>query len=310
MLAYDGFNILTARNGKEALEQLETKIPALIISDVTMPIMDGFEFYNVVRDRHEWTTIPFIFLTARSEPADIQVSRNLGADDYLTKPISREELVSTIRSRLNRFRQIQMVQLQRAYQASLTALANAIEVRDLESYGHVERVTSYALLLAEYLGWHRSRVEQLRFGAILHDVGKIHIPQAILQKKAPLSEHEWVMVRRHPVTGAEMSKDIPFLAEAIPIILHHHENWNGSGYPHGLEGKDIPEGAQIVAIADAFDSMTTHRPYGTRFTPQQALEEIQDLAGERYDPTIVIAFQRAWDDSKIQDVLESLHPSS
>ncbi|MBN1146668.1 MAG: response regulator [Anaerolineales bacterium] len=310
MLAYEGFNVLTARNGQAGLDQLKNRAPALIVSDVTMPIMNGYEFYNAVRARPEWTTIPFIFLTARSEPADIRVSRNLGADDYLTKPISREELVSTIRSRLNRFHQVQMAQLQRAYQASLTALANAIEMRDPESSGHVERVTSYSLLLADYLGWHHSRIEQLRFGAILHDVGKIHIPQAILRKNGPLSEQEWALIRRHPVTGAEMSKNIPFLAEAIPIILHHHEHWNGAGYPHGLAGKAIPEGAQIVAVADAFDSMTTPRPYSTRLAPMQALEEILRLAGERYDPTIIIAFQSAWDDGKIQHILDSLPQSS
>jgi len=306
MLAYEGFNVLTARNGEEGLEQLSLRTPSLIVSDVTMPFMDGYSFYNAVRTRPEWTTIPFIFLTARSDPEDIRTSRNLGADDYLTKPISREELVGTIRSRLNRFRQIQMAQLQRAYQASLTALANAIEVRDPVSYGHVERVTTYSLLLAEYRGWHRSRIEQLRFGAILHDVGKIHIPQVTLQKQGPLNELEWELVKHHPITGAEMIKNIPFLAEAIPIVLHHHERWNGEGYPQGLNGIAIPEGARIVAIADAFDSMTTPRPYSSLIQPHQAIDEILRLAGEQYDPTIVIAFQNAWDDGRIQEILDNL----
>lgn len=302
MLTYEGFTVLTARNGKEGLEQLKTRMPALIVSDVTMPIMDGYDFYNTVRARSEWTTIPFIFLTARSDPVDIRASRNLGADDYLTKPVSREELVSTISSRLNRFRQIQMAQLQQAYQASLTALANAVEVRDPDTFGHVERMTTYSLLLADYLGWYQARIEQLRFGAILHDIGKIHIPQTILQKPGPLNEEEWQLIKRHPITGAEMIKNLLSLAEAAPIVRHHHERWNGEGYPDGLAGKAIPEGSRIVAVADAFDSMTTHRPYGSRFTPQQALEEILKLTGEYYDPNVVIAFQRAWDDGKVQEV--------
>jgi response regulator RpfG family c-di-GMP phosphodiesterase len=188
MLAFEGFNVLSARNGEEALQQMSARPPSLIVSDVSMPVMDGYDFFTALRTHPEWTAIPFIFLTARTEQSDVLTGRNLGADDYLTKPISRDELVSTIRSRLNRSRQIQMAQLQQAYQGSLTVLANSIEVRTPNSFGHVERLTRIAVLLAEYLGWHQSRIEQIRFGAILHDIGKIHIPQTTLVKSSPLDE--------------------------------------------------------------------------------------------------------------------------
>jgi len=303
MLAYEGFNVLSARNGEEALQQMSNRPPELIVSDVSMPVMDGYDFYSTVRTHPEWTAIPFIFLTARTEPSDVLIGRNLGVDDYLTKPISREELVSTIRSRLNRSRQIQMAQLQQAYQASLTALANSIEVRTPNSFGHVERLTRYAVMLANYLGWHQTRIEQIRFGAILHDIGKIHIPQTILLKPDPLDEEEWAIVRCHPITGAEMIKNLPFLEEAVPIVRYHHERWDGKGYPDGLAGKAIPEGARITAVADTFDAMTTDRPYCKQCSPEQALEEITTLAGEKYDPTVVLAMQRAWKDREIQKII-------
>lgn len=306
MLTFEGFSVVTTRNGEEALAWMQSNLPMLIVSDVTMPVMDGYDFYTAVRSHPEWTTIPFIFLTARAEPADIQTSRNLGADDYLTKPISRDELVSTIRSRLKRSHQIQVAQLQQAYQASLTAMANAIEVRDPRSYGHVERVTECSLLLADYLGWHHRQIEHLRFGAILHDIGKIHIPQATLQKRGSLSDEEWELVKRHPLTGAEMIKGLPFLAEAVPIVRHHHERWDGKGYPDGLSGRAIPEGARIVTITDAFDTMISHRPYRQKRTPQEAFEEILRLSGENYDPTVVIALQRVWDDGKIDEILAAV----
>jgi putative two-component system response regulator len=303
MLAYEGFNVLSARNGEEALQQMTIRSPELIVSDVSMPVMNGYDFYSTVRTHPEWTAIPFIFLTARTEPSDVLTGRNLGVDDYLTKPISREELVSTIRSRLNRSRQIQMAQLQQAYQASLTALANSIEVRTPNSFGHVERLARYTVMLANYLGWHQTRIEQIRFGAILHDIGKIHIPQATLLKPSPLEDEEWVVVRQHPVTGAEMIKDLPFLDEAIPIVRHHHERWDGHGYPDGLVGKDIPEGARILAVTDSFDAMTTDRPFCKQRSPEQALEEITALSGEKYDPAVVLALQRAWKDKEIQKII-------
>ena len=303
MLAYEGFNVLSARNGEEALQQMTACLPELIVSDVSMPIMDGYDFYTTVRTHPEWTAIPFIFLTARPEPSDVLTGRNLGADDYLTKPISRDELVSTIRSRLVRSRQIQMAQLQLAYQASLTALANSIEVRTPNSFGHVERLSRYTVLLAKYLGWHQTRIEQIRFGAILHDIGKIHIPQTTLLKPGPLDEEEWALVRQHPVTGAEMIKDLPFLEEAIPTVRHHHERWDGKGYPDGLAGKDIPEGARILAVTDSFDAMTTDRPFRKKCLPEKALEEIVALSGANYDPGVVLALQRAWKDKEIQKIL-------
>jgi HD-GYP domain-containing protein (c-di-GMP phosphodiesterase class II) len=151
-------------------------------------------------------------------------------------------------------------------------LANAIEVRDPYTRGHVERVMNYAQTIAEYLGWTREEINHLRFGSILHDIGKIHISEEILTKAGPLTDEEWIEMKKHPEMGVELIKDIHYLESALPVILYHHERWNGSGYPRGLKGENIPVIARIVAIADSFDAMTTIRPYRNELTPDFLVE--------------------------------------
>ena len=305
MLAFEGFNVLTAGNGEEALEQMSTISPDMIISDIAMPVMDGFTFFQNVRSRPDWLTIPFVFLTARGDREDVLTGKNLGAEDYLVKPLTRDELLSAVRARLARSHELRMAQLQQAYEASLTLLANAIDLRDPYTRGHIERVTDYSLILANQLGWHGRRLEHLRFGAILHDIGKIFIHEASLFTCQPLDENEWHEIRRHPVTGAEMIKDLHFLAAAVPIVRHHHERWDGQGYPDGLAGRTIPMPARIVAVADSFDAMTIDRPYRKARAPEAAYLEIMRLSGSQFDPDVVRAFQHAWDENVIQAVWES-----
>jgi putative two-component system response regulator len=310
MLSMEGFAVITASNGQDALEQMKAMTPDLILSDISMPVMDGFTFFSRVRQRPDWVTIPFIFLTARGEREDIMTGRDLGAEDYLVKPISREELLTAVRARLARSRQLEMAQLQNAYEASLTMLANAIEVRSEYTRGHVERVTAYALELARYLGFGSSslenrdkRLEGLRYGAILHDIGKIHVRESVLTKKTPLTADEWIEVKQHPITGAELIKHIPYLLPARPVILYHHENWDGKGYPHGLRGEEIPLEARIVSVADGFDAMTTERSYHRAHSPQEAYDEIVSCSGGQYDPAVVGSFQLAWERGEIQKIL-------
>jgi putative two-component system response regulator len=304
ILAVEGFTVATARNGKEALERMHEKAPALIISDITMPVMDGYDFYSAVRARNEWVSIPFIFLSARTDSTDFLTSRNLGVDDYLTKPISRDELVTTVRSRLSRFNQAQMGRVQQAYLDSLIALANAIESRAQGMAGHVERITGMALAIAGDLGWSAKRLKDLRFAAILHDIGKIHIPAALLFKAGPLTADEWGIVRRHPATGAEMLKDVAYLVDSIPFVRHHHERWDGCGYPDGLAGIAIPDGARLLAIADALDTMTADRPYARAMTLEAACDEIERLAGQNYDPDLVPVFIRLGREGRFYAAME------
>jgi putative nucleotidyltransferase with HDIG domain len=211
-------------------------------------------------------------------------------------------LISTVQARLTRNQQLLHAKLQEAYEASLIMLVNAIDLRDHYTRGHVERVMRYSLSTADTLGCSQIEIDGVRFGAILHDIGKIHIGESVLRKTGPLNDDEWIEMKKHPVIGAEMVKDIPYLVPAIPVIRYHHERWDGSGYPAGLKGEAIPLTARIVAVADSFDAMTSERPYRPPFTPQKALETILHCADTLIDPEVVTAFQSAWEENKIQPV--------
>jgi putative two-component system response regulator len=265
--------------------------------------MDGFTFFETVRARTEWVSIPFIFLTARGEREDAFLGRKLGAEDYLIKPITQDELITTVQARLARNQQLLLAKLQEAYEASLIMLVNAIDLRDHYTRGHVERVMRYSLTISEQLGCSRFEHEGVRFGAILHDIGKIHIRDSILRKTGPLNEDEWVEMRMHPIIGAEMVKDIPYLAPAIPVIRYHHERWDGSGYPSGLIQEAIPLTARIVAVADSFDAMTSQRPYRDTLSPQEAYETIIRSRAVLFDPNVVDALMHAWGRNEIQTAL-------
>ena len=229
MLALTGYQVITAGNGEEALAQMAKVTPDLILSDISMPGMDGYEFFRRVRSRTEWLAIPFLFLTAWGTKDDILNGKGLGAEDYLVKPVHRDELITAVRARLHRSNQLRLVQLHEAYESSLTVLANAIEARDHYTRGHVERVREYALMIGRKLGLGKRLLDELRRAAILHDIGKIHIREAVLRKTNPLTVDEWEEIKRHPIIGVEMIRGVPYLAPAIPVIHHHHEYWDGSG---------------------------------------------------------------------------------
>jgi len=300
MLTIEGFHVVRACNGADAVESLRHTTPDLILSDVMMPEMDGFDLYTSVRSQSHLVSVPFIFLTARTDPADYFKSRMLGADDYLAKPVTRDELVTSIRSRLGRYSQVKLAQIQQAYQASLTMLADAIESRGPTQYGHIERLTEIALIIGQYLRLNNRALNQLRFGAILHDIGKLNIAEEILFKAGPLTEEEWTEIKRHPVAGAEMVRGIAYFADVAPIIRHHHERWDGQGYPDGLAGLEIPIGARVLAVVDSFDAMVSDRSYAPARTHTQAYEEILRLSGQKYDPKVIEALEKAWMDGKIQ----------
>ncbi len=307
MLSLEGYRVLTASNGDEALTQMEALSPDLILSDITMPVMDGYEFYRRVRERPDGIAIPFIFLTARGDRQDVIKGKNMGVEDYLVKPVSRADLLMAVQIKLTRFRQVQLAQLQQAYRSSLILLANAVEQRDHYTRGHVERVTDYALAIAEVLGWQGKRLEELRFGAILHDIGKILIDPRVWIKAGPLSEEDRMEVRLHTIKGAEMIREIPYLHSSIDAILYHHERWDGKGYPEGLVEEAIPIDARIIAVTDSLDAMTTNRPYHAATPFPLAHNEIISLAGANYDPAMVSAFEQAWEKGAILRIAQKWH---
>ena len=184
-------------------------------------------------------------------------------------------------------------QLQENYRATLNALSAALDLRDQATQGHSQRVTAYTLLLAQALGTPESEYEALRLGALLHDIGKIGVSDAILRKPTTLTPSEWAEMRKHPEWGATLIEQIDFLRGARDIIIAHHEHYDGSGYPHGLRGEAIPLGARIFAVADVYDAVTTFRPYREPMAPHAAAALIRAQAGTKFDPRVIIAFEKA-----------------
>ncbi len=305
-----GYLVRTASNGELALEMMEETEPALILSDISMPVMDGIELFENVRSLPRGAAIPFIFLTARGTREDIFAGKSLGADDYITKPVTSQELLSAVQARLQRTDELMLAQLKTAYKASLMVLANAIEARDYYTRNHVERVSAYADAMAIELGWRDQKRTELEFGAILHDIGKISIRESILSKTGPLAQDEWGEMREHPIVGARMLEGIPYLTSSIPIVLYHHERWDGSGYPEGLERGEIPEAARLLAVADTFDAMTSDRPYRKALPITLAYETITSEADQLFDPTMVEAFVSCWDAGKIHDIRKATGANS
>lgn len=297
-----GYQVHTAANGEVALETLLQIEPSLILSDISMPIMNGIELFKRVRKQPRGTAIPFIFLTARGTSEDIIEGRELGVDDYITKPVTSQELLAAVQARLARTDELMVVQLETAYKASLMMLANAIEARDYYTRNHVERVSAYAIAMARALGWHDQRQRVLEFGAILHDIGKLSIRESILSKTGPLAKEEWGEMRQHPIVGARMLEGIPYLAPSIPIVLYHHERWDGSGYPEGLERQEIPLEARLLAVADTFDAMTSDRPYRKALPVNLAYETITSESDQLFDPDMVQVFVDCWASGEIETI--------
>jgi HD-GYP domain-containing protein (c-di-GMP phosphodiesterase class II) len=182
-------------------------------------------------------------------------------------------------------------ELRRSYMATVRALSNAVEARDAYTGKHAERVAAYGLELARAAGLDVADSPQIEFGFLLHDVGKVAVPDAILFKSSALTEEEYALVRKHPVTGSEILRDVDFLGEGKLVVRHHHEHWDGSGYPDGLSGETIPLAARVFAVADALDALTTNRPYRPASTFARARAEIRAGSGTQFDPTVVEAYE-------------------
>jgi putative nucleotidyltransferase with HDIG domain len=185
----------------------------------------------------------------------------------------------------------------------LAALSQAIESRDPYTRGHSDRVSAIAEVIARRLGWKRSRLGALRLGALLHDIGKLNLDDAVLRKPGPLDDREFAEIKRHPLAGARLIRRFEALRPALPYVLFHHERWDGRGYPSGRSREQIPRGARIVAVADAFDAMISVRPYRPQLSIRDALTELEDGAGTQFDPDVVRAFVAAWSDGELDRFL-------
>jgi len=295
--------------------------PDLILLDVNMPGMNGFELCQQLKHDRATRDIPVIFVTARSDDMDEGHGFAVGGADYITKPVHPEVVLARVRTqlelqsrrvaarergrRLERQVQARTNELKRAYdelwQASLETtvrLARAAEFRDDDTGAHILRMSNVAAALARTMGLHSTLCEQIVHAAALHDIGKIGIPDGVLQKRGPLTPEEWVVMRRHPTIGASLleGSDNPVLQLAEVIARTHHERWDGSGYPEGLAGEAIPLVGRIVAVADVFDALTSARPYKPAFPVPRAVRIVRDGAGSHFDPRVVEAFLACLDE--------------
>lgn len=289
ILLRDGYTPITATNGVEALEMVARAAPDLILLDVTMPRLDGFAVCKQLKDNEATALIPVTMVTGLDDREHRQRGLEVGADDFLTKPFDQSLLRARIRSQLRIKRLTD--QLERT-ESVIFMLALAVEAKDTYTEGHLRRLSSYSEQLAVAAGLSPQLVKAIRFGGLLHDIGKISIDDAILCKRGPLTEDEYAQIRQHPEYGARIIGPMRFAPEVGPIILHHHERWDGSGYPHGLRGEDIPIGARIVAIVDAYDAMMTDRPYRRSLGIDETLRRMRAGSGREWDPSLLELFLR------------------
>jgi putative two-component system response regulator len=290
VLLSKGYEVIAVTNGIEALEKLSGFAPDLIISDLMMPHMDGFTLLQRVRNSPNIGAIPFVIITAYTSNQEARRARELGADDFLVKPFTADDLLTLIRTRLQRSQSIYIFNTREAHLQTVLMLANVIEARDEETHKHVERVQKLAVGFGQALGWGPDKTGILEIGSVLHDIGKIMVPRTILNKRGPLNKTESELIRQHPYNGARMLTGVTHLAPAIPYVLYHHERWDGQGYPFGLASDHIPIEGRMLALVDAYDAMTSNRPYRAGMPHDQAVREIIEHRGTQFDPTLTDQF--------------------
>jgi putative two-component system response regulator len=283
-----GYQVTTAANGSTALARVAARPPDLILLDLDLPDLSGMEVCQRVKADPATRLIPVLILTGRDPDEARQPAWDAGADEYLTKPIRSAELATRCRS-LIRLKAV-LDELDSAH-ATLFAFTRAVEAKCPYTLGHTERVTAYALRLAAHVGLVDGDREALRRGSILHDIGKISTPDAILNKPGRLTPAEYEVIKRHPLEGVRIVEPLRSLRSALPLIRWHHERLDGRGYPDGLFGGAIPLLARILAVADVYDALASDRPYRPALPHDACIEELRaNAAGGGLDPDLVRGF--------------------
>jgi putative two-component system response regulator len=290
LLSSEGFNVLTAADGVAALEHLNLVNVDLVLLDVMMPELNGFEVCTKIKANPETYLIPVVLVTALSDKQDRIEGIRVGADDFLSRPVDRTELLTRVRSLIKLKHRTD--ELERA-ESVLFTLARSIEGKDPYTHGHCERLMNYSVSLGEHLGLPEEQIVALRRAGIVHDIGKIAVPDAILLKPGKLTPDEWVLMKQHPLLGERICAPLKSFRAVLPIIRHHHEKCDGSGYPDGLRGDSIPVTARILQIVDVYDALTTERPYKQAFSITDALQTMkEEVAKGWWDPRIFDEFEQ------------------
>jgi putative two-component system response regulator len=301
VLEGEGYTLEMAENGMQALEKARALLPDVILLDVMMPGMTGYEVCEHIRNDPHLAEIPIVILTALDDRDSMLTALKAGADDFISKPFDRFELRARLLgiTRLNRYHKLieersklreAHAQLLSAYEATIEGWSHAMDLRDNETEGHSRRVAELTMVLAEEFGMNDDDIVHLRRGALLHDMGKLGIPDSILQKPGSLTDEEWVIMRKHPQFAYDMLHSIEYLRPALEIPYSHHEKWDGSGYPRGLKGEEIPLAARLFAVVDVWDALTSDRPYRAAWSKERVMAHIRDQSGKHFDPQVVDVF--------------------
>jgi cyclic di-GMP phosphodiesterase len=287
MLAPDGYLVSGAADGAQALEMVAEQQPDLVLLDVMMPGTDGFAVCRTLKQEAATRLIPVVLITSLSESSSRIEGLDAGADDYVSKPVNAQELRARVRSLLRIKRYTDDLD---SAESVIVSLALTIEARDAYTDGHCQRLARYGVALGRAIGCQQEDLDALQRGGFLHDIGKVGIPDAVLLKPGRLTPDEYEVIKQHTVIGDRLCGSLRSLRRVRPIVRHHHERLDGTGYPDGLRGNEIPLLAQIIGIVDVFDALTTERPYKPALSLEDAARE---LAAEA---------TRAWRDAKLVDV--------
>jgi len=286
-LKANSYKVIKAYSGEEALKKAFADPPDLILLDVMMPGISGFEICRRLKSDNRTQLIPVILLTALQDFQSKIQGLEAGADEFLSKPFNLTELLTRVRNLLRIKRLTDQLE---QTESVIFALARAVEAKDSYTKEHILRIAKYAERLGRALNLESQEILAIRYGGILHDIGKIGVSEAILRKPGPLTEQEWLEIRKHPIIGESIIQPMRFANKVGPIVRGHHERWDGKGYPDGLKEKAIPLGARIVALVDSYDAMTTDRPYRKALSVKRACREIEQDAGSKFDPELVPIF--------------------
>lgn len=289
LMLQDDYDLIFAKSGAQAIELVQSENPDLVLMDVMMPEMTGFDACREIKANKLHAQVPVIFVTALKDELDEATGFECGGVDYITKPLSSVIVKARVRNHLSL---VKADELKSTRLQIIQKLGRAAEYKDNETGMHVMRMSHYSKVLALAYGFSEAAADDLLNAAPMHDIGKIGIADHILLKPGKLTEDEFAIMKGHPEIGAEIlgESDAPILKLARSVALHHHEKWDGSGYPFGLKGEQIPIEARIVALADVFDALTSERPYKKAWTIDDALNLLVDQSGCHFDPELVELF--------------------
>lgn len=309
-LLVEEYKVVGVNSGKQAFKYLEKYTPDLILLDIFMPEIGGFEVMKILQEHEQWCKIPVIFLTADKKTESEAEGFEMGAHDFITKPFDPRIMLNRIRRTIElegyrqnlqqrldeKTREVELVMIQ-----AITTVANTIDAKDDYTKGHSIRVAHYSEALARKLGWSEEEVQNIHYIALLHDIGKIGVPDSVLNKPFKLTNIEFELIKNHTIMGAEILKDIKMFKDVNIGARYHHERYDGKGYPNGLKGEEIPLVARIIGIVDSYDAMTSNRVYRKRLQDEVVKAELLKGRGTQFDPELIDKFMELLEEGNLQE---------